>query len=144
MANGEEGFGKLFLAELTKEIALVFVWIGTRQEAVHGTAVDRGLLFSAIVAGGDEVGSCFKHLIEEDIKLDFAVAEDIGIGGAPGPVFGEHIVNDPFFVVFAEVDDPEGDVQFFCHHFRDQGIVFPGTGSRKGAGTVMPVDHEES
>jgi len=96
------------------------------------------------MASGDIVGSSFKDLVKENVKFDFPVAEDVGIGGAPSLVFAEHVVDHPFPVVFAQVDDPEGDVQFFGDHFRNQGVVFPGAGAGKGTCTVVPIDHKES
>ena len=142
--DGEEGFGQLCLAELAEKIALVLVRVAACEEAVYRKATDQGFLFPAIVACGDIVGSCFEHFIEEDIEFDFAVAENIGIWSAPGLVFCEHIVHDTFSVVFAEIDDAEGDVQFFCHHFRNQGVVLPGARTGKGSCTVVPVDHKET
>ena len=93
--------GKLVLADGVKEIALIFVWIETFQQAVNAiTAVS-----ADIMTGGYVFGPEISRMVDKRFKLDLAVAQDIRIRGAPGEV-----------VVDVGLDDMTAELLFHRDH----------------------------
>ena len=76
MPDGEDGFLKLPLIELRKEVGLVLDRVGTGAEPFPAIAVS---LRSGIVSGGDEVVVA-AALVVEGAELDEAIAHNIGVG----------------------------------------------------------------
>ncbi len=100
MANGKEGFGELRLTQLAQEVALVFVSIRTRQEVVHAVL---GGGFLCVVPGSHKVSAQLQGRRKEEVKFDFSVAEDIGIGGSARLVFRKHVVDNAGLIVGTEI-----------------------------------------
>ncbi len=67
-----------------------------------------------------EVGSS----MDKGIKLDFPIAEHVGIGGTPFLVFGKEVLHHPIPVRIAKINDMEFDVQFSGHELSYQHVVF--------------------
>ena len=93
-AHGEERRAQLLLRELAEEVALVLARVAARKQPPRRAAVRPQLLrLAAVVARGDVVGPQAEGLLHEDVELDFAVAEHVGIGRASPFVLREHVVD---------------------------------------------------
>ncbi len=53
--------------------------------------------------GGDGVRAEAHRVLEEGAELDLAVAEDVGVGRAPGGVFVEKVAEHPLAVLLDKV-----------------------------------------
>ncbi len=143
-AHREEGVAQLLLRELAEKIALVLVGIAAREQPVDGASVREPLLgLAAVVARGHVVGSERERLPQEDVELDFAVAQHVGIGRAPPFVLGEHVVHHPRAVLRGEVRDMQRDVQFAGHQFGENPVVAPRAVALERSRRVVPVHHEQ-
>ena len=78
--------------------------------------------FLAVVAGGYKVRLQLQGCFEEDIKLDFAVAQDVWVGSTACAVLSKHIIHDACLVFRTQVNGLEGDIQCFCHQHGVGGV----------------------
>ena len=58
-----------------------------------------------------ELGCCF----EEDVKLDFPIAQDVWIGRTASAVLGKHVIHDARLVFSTEIYGLKRNVEGFCH-----------------------------
>ena len=143
VADREQGAGKLFLRQLAEEIALVLVRVGTRQDAVEPFPVRSGAFRpAAVMPGGHIVGPEALRGLQEGVELDLTVAEDVGIGGPPGGIFGEHLVHDALAVGFGKVHEIEGNADLARNQFRHETVFLPLAVAVQSRVGVMPVLHE--
>ena len=141
----EQRPAQLLLRKLAEKVALILVGVGAGQQPVDDTSVREPLLgLAAVVARGDVVGPELQRLAQEDVELDLAVAQHVGIGRAAAFVLGEHVVHHPRAVVGREVDDVERNVELLGHQFGEEAVVVPRTVAFERARGVVPVDHEEA
>src|SRR5699024_2374120 len=101
----------------------------------------RAVVDAGVVAGGDGVGAEAPGVVQKRIELDFAVAQNVGIGGATGGVAVEKITEYAFLVLAREV----GAVQRDAEHGTDFGGVIAIGGGLAAPGFVLaPVEHEQA
>ncbi len=144
-AHGKQRIAQLFLRELAQKVALVLVGVGAGQQlAAHGAVGVRLLGLAAVVTRGHVVGAELEGFVQEDVELDFAVAQHVGIGRAAAFVFGEHVVDHPRAVLGREVDHVQRDVQPLGHQLGEDAVVVPRAVALQGARRVVPVDHEKT
>jgi len=126
---------------------LVFVGIETGQQAVKGFTGSVRLTLGACLTGGngltrdshpfcdvasavmpcgDGVGTQPGSGLNKGIKLDFAVAKDIRIGGTAFFVFRKEVFHHAVFVGIAQVDHMKFYVQFSGYQFGHQHVIFIG------------------
>ena len=142
--DGEKRPRQLLLRQLAEEIALILVAVDTRQQAVMLRAVGRrDALPPAIVSRRHEIGPQPQRLLQENVELDLAVAQHVGIGRAAPFVFGEHVIHDTRAVVCREVDHVQLDVEFPGHEFGENPVVVPRTVAFERSRRVVPVDHKK-
>ncbi|MNF68161.1 hypothetical protein D3C84_500110 [compost metagenome] len=94
------------------------------------------------MAGGDQVGAEHHGVVEERLELDFAVAEDVRVGRAPGLVFGEEMLEHVVPVFGGEIGRVQLDADTVAHGL-GVGQVFAG-GAVFGAVVFFPVLHEQA
>src|SRR5690606_20701532 len=61
-----------------------------------------------VMAGGDALGAERERVLEERLELDLAVAQHVGIRGAPGAVLVQKMTEHPLPVLGGEVDRAQG------------------------------------
>lgn len=143
-AHGKEGVAQLLLRELAEEVALVLVGVAAREQPVDDAPVGERLdLLAAVVARGDVVGPQLEGFAQEDVELDLAVAQHVGIGRAAPFVLGEHVFHDARAVVGREVNDVQRNVQLARDELGEDAVVVPRAVALERARGVVPVDHEE-
>src|SRR5699024_10865688 len=98
LAERKAGGGKLLLAELVEEVALVLGAIERAQRQVAPAASRR----ARVVAGGDGVRAQRTGGIEEMAELDLAVAQHVRVRRAPGGVLGQEVLEHPVPVLAGE------------------------------------------
>ena len=76
-----------------------------------GLMVDAG-----IVAGGDEIKAHLLGGLTDEAKLGGGVAEDAGVGSAPGLVFPAEGQDDILLKLPVAFADVQADAQLFGHH----------------------------
>ena len=140
-AHGEQGVGQLLGVDLTQEVALILIAIEPGQQLVVALGIG---VPTAIVSRGDGIRSQLLGSIAEQVKLDFAVAEDIGVGGAAGGVLRKHVLDDALPIRVRQIDDLEGDAQVLGDQQGVIGVVHPWAGVVDGHGVVDPVPHEQA
>ena len=117
----------------------------TRQQAVMLRAVGRrDALPPAIVSRRHEIGPQPQRLLQENVELDLAVAQHVGIGRAPPFVLGEHVIDHPPPVLLREVDDVEGNVEPPGDQFGEHAVVVPRAVAFERTRRIVPVNHEEA
>jgi len=89
LAHRKQTRGNLCLAQLVKEVALILVVVEPAQE-LPGACLTQAA--AHVVTGCDRISTARLGVLQEGLELDFPVAEDIGIGCAPGLVFGEKVL----------------------------------------------------
>ena len=99
---------------------------------------------AAVVARGHEIGTQLERFAQEDVELDFAVAQHVGIGRAAFSVLREHIVDHACAIVGREVDYVQRDVQFLGDQFGEDPVVVPRAVALERARRIVPVYHEQS
>ncbi|MCY1510468.1 hypothetical protein D9M68_448460 [compost metagenome] len=137
-ADREQGAGDLLAAHRMQEVALVLVRVQALEQ--FGAAVD--VAAAHVMTGGDQVRAERQGIVEEGLELDFAVAEDVRVRGAPGLVFGEEVLEHVVPVFRREV----GGVQLDADAVADGlgiGQVHLG-GAVLGAVVLVPVLHEQA
>src|SRR3989339_1008862 len=67
--------------------------------------------YSGIMSGGNKVESFFHRPFIKNPELYFFIAHHIGIGGSTRLVFGIEIIYDPRFILIAEIQSLERNVQ---------------------------------
>ena len=144
VSDREERARKLLLCKLAEEIALVFVRVAAREQAVDRPFVRFGHFAAAVVPRGDVVGAQLQRRLEERVELDLAVAQHVGVRRAAAPVFGEHVVHHAAAVFVAQVDEMERDVEPFGGQLGEHLVVVPRAVAFERAGGVVPVAHEQS
>ena len=143
-AHGEEGAAQLLLRELAEEVALVLVRVAPGQQTVDDAAVRlHGLLLAAVVPRGDVVGPELQRLAQEDVELDLAVAQHVGVGRAAPFILGEHVIDHPCAVLLRKIDRVQRDVEPLGHQLGEEPVVVPRTVALKRPRGVVPVDHEK-
>ena len=124
--------------EGVEEVALILVAVQAAQHA--------GLLVKVaayVVAGGDVVGAqIFGGKLEESLELDFLVAQDIGIGGTPGLVFRQKMLEHVVPVFGGKVDGMQLDAELVAHRLSVPQI-FGGRAELVGV-VFFPVFHEQA
>ena len=137
-AQREQRFVELRRGDLAQKVALVFA-------AVHAF-VERGraLVRAAprVVAGGEVVRAEFCGVVRHFGKFDFAVAEDVRVGGASGAVFGEEVAEDALVVFGDEVHGVQRDAEGFANIARVFDVFF-GAAIAAAVG-FFPVFHEDA
>ena len=143
--DGEKRPRQLLLRQLAEEIALILVAVDTRQQAVMLRAVGRrDALPPAIVSRRHEIGPQPQRLLQENVELDLAVAQHVGIGRAPPFVLGEHVIDHPPPVLLREVDDVEGNVEPPGDQLGEHAVVVPRAVAFERTRRIVPVNHEEA
>ena len=141
VANRKHGLGKLFLIELAQEVALVFVGVRTGHQSIRLAFTTHPL---AIVARRHSLCAKLLGRLEEEVKLDLAVAEHVRIGGPPLAVLVKHVIDDADLVLGAEVHDLEWDAQMVGHQHGVVGVVDPRTFVVDRDALVVPIPHEQA
>ena len=98
----------------------------------------------AIVPRGNGIRTQLMRRLPEQVEFDFPVAQDVGIGCAPGGIFREHVVYDALPVSVGEIDDLERNAEVLRDEQGIIGIVHPWAGIVQGDGVIDPIAHEES
>ena len=111
---------------------------------MHSTVGVRILGLAAVVARSHVVGPQLQGLLQEDVELDLAVAQHVGVGRAAALVLGEHILHHPAAVVLREVHHVQRDVEPPGHQLGEEAVVVPRAVALERARRVVPVDHEEA
>ena len=81
--NGKMRLLELGLGQLAQKIALVFVGVNARQQAVGHLSIHLERFLAAVMAGRYAFCPQFKGRLEEQVKFDFAVAQHIWVGVRP-------------------------------------------------------------
>ena len=97
---------------------------------------------AGIVACGYGISAKVQCMVEKGAKLDLAVAEDIRVGCAPCPVFGQKVFKDPVPVFAGKVGCVKFDAEVIGHRL-GLGQVFGG-GAVAWFVVFFPVFHEEA
>ena len=94
------------------------------------------------MARRDPVGPHRHGVVEKSAELDFGVAEDVRIGGAPRTVFAKEVREDALLVFLGEVDGLDVDAD----HVRRGGCVDEvlTRGAVFRVVVILPVLHEEA
>src|SRR5690348_8887934 len=137
-AQREQRGGQLLLAQGMQEIALVLGVVDRAQQAV----VAFMKVHAGVVSCGDFLGAQRVGLVQKGLELDLAIAQNIGIGRAPGAVFGEEMREYAVPVSRREVACMERYAEPAAHR---HGILAVGIGGA-GPGTIifLPVLHEQT
>ncbi len=96
------------------------------------------------MTGSHIISSELHRSIQKNIKLDFAIAENIRIGCAAGFVFGKHVINNALFVFATEVYRLKWNAEMLCYNHRIVAVIQPRAFVTDGNGIVMPVFHEHA
>ena len=136
-AEREQRFRKLCLSEAVQEITLVFGSVFRLQQLIKAIALPN----LRVVAGGDAIGPEFQRVIEERAKLDFGIAQNVGIRRAAGAILRQEIIENTFLVLGREVDGFDVDADPLGN---GDGIdqVLAGGAMLVGV-VVLPVLHEQ-
>src|SRR5258708_67992 len=121
-----------------QEIALVLGRVHALQE--HEAAV--ALLDARVMPGGDALGAQRDGVIEERLELDLGVAQHVGIGRAPGLVFGEEGREDALAVLGGKVHRLDLDADALGDRDRIDEVL--PRGAILVVVVVLPVLHEEA
>ena len=95
-----------------------------------------------VVAGGKVVRAEFCGVVRHFGEFDFAVAEDVRVGGASGAVFGEEVAEDALVVFGDEVHGVQRDAEGFANIARVFDVFF-GAAIAAAVG-FFPVFHEDA
>jgi pyruvate-ferredoxin/flavodoxin oxidoreductase len=143
MPYREESARELLLTELTEKIALVLARVTPLKYAIDSLSGCIGkLILAAVMTRSDHIGPKSDSLVHKGVELDFAIAQDIGIGGTAGLIFAEHIICHTSAVLIAQIDKMERNTYLFCHHLSHHTVLFPFAISVQSTFGVMPVLHE--
>ena len=118
--SGEQRFVELRRGDLAQKVALVFAAVHAFVE--RGRAVVRAA--PRVVAGGEVVRAEFCGVVRHFGEFDFAVAEDVRVGGASGGVFGEEVAEDALVVFLDEVHGVQRDAEGFADITRVFDVFF--------------------
>jgi hypothetical protein len=94
------------------------------------------------VPGRHEIGTNAQRRIQENIKLDFTVAKYVRIRGPAALILGKHVIDDSFFVFFAEINGLKRNAQMLCDNHCIVTVVQPGAFVADGDTVIVPVFHE--
>lgn len=138
LAHRKQAAGDLLAAHGVQEVALVLVGV----QALEQFAAPVHIAAAHVMAGGDQVGAQHQGIVQERLELDFPVAEDVGVRGTPGLVFGQEVLEHVVPVLGGEVGGVQVDAQPVAHGL---GVrqVFP-RGAVLGAVVLFPVLHEQA
>src|SRR5690606_25533294 len=95
-----------------------------------------------IMTSGDQVGTEHLCVVEKDFELDFAVAQDVGIGRAPRFVFSEEMFEDIVPVFSREIGRMQFDAELVAHSLSVRQVFLGGT--IFSAVVLVPVLHEQA
>ncbi len=140
-SDGKKCARKLFLAQLAQKIGLVLAGIKASTKVVHAVG---SLVHTGVVTRGDEVGSERTRSVQKKVKLDFAVAQHVGIRRASGLVLGEHIVDDALLVLHRQIKNLERNPQLLCNEQRVVRVLNPRAFVFEGWRGVVPVAHKNA
>ncbi len=85
IANRKQGLRNMLLGEGVEEVALIFIVIQTTQHL----PVTILITAAYIMAGSDIVSAKrFSSKLQKGFKLDFFIAHNVRVRGAPGFIFG--------------------------------------------------------
>ena len=124
-------------AELVQEVTLVLAAIFRTQQLPTAVA----LFDPRVVPGGDAVGAEFARGIEEILELDFAIAQHVRVGRAPGGIFGEEVREHAIPVLPREITEMDRQAEPPTDRDRIAAVVL---GAAIAAAIIGPVLHEQS
>ena len=129
---------QLRLVQAMQEIALVLARIaGLEQleQSVH-------LAHLGVMAGRDGVRPQLHGVVEKGLELDLGIAQDVGVGRAPGLVFAQEFAEHAFLVFLGEIDRFDRDADGVGDRHRVEQIL-----ARRAifvVVVVLPVLHEQA
>ena len=129
--------GELLLVQEVEEIGLVLILIAAETEVVAPGVLDQ----AGVVAGGDPPQAEGQGMIQKGAEFDFAVAEDVRIGGPVGLVLRQKSGKDAIPILSGEVDGTQGDAE----PRRDRHRI-PQVRRRRAVAdrvVLLPILHEE-
>ena len=94
------------------------------------------------MAGGDKLGAENLRIVEKDFEFDFAVAEDIRIGGAASAIFIKEMFKHVIPVVGCKVGGMQGDLKLVAD-LLCIGQISHG-GAVLGVVVFIPVFHKQA
>ena len=106
------------------------------------TVIGSHAAHAGVVAGGDFVGPQGEGVVEKGFELDLGVAQDVGVGGAPGLVFAHEFGKHAVFVFGGEVDVLDVDADHVGHAGRVQPVL--AAGAVFAVVVIFPVFHEDA
>ena len=142
VSDREHRILQLLLRELAEKVTLVLVGVATRQERIDLLAIDLALLLTAVVSRSDSLGTQLQRLLQEDIKLNLAVAQHVGVWRAPLLILGEHIIDHALAVLLRQIDIVEGDIKAFGNQLGKDLVVVPRALALQLARRVVPISHK--
>ena len=129
---------QLFLRELIEKIRLILILIFRLEQIVRAVFMQD----IRIMPGRDQICAQFVGRAFEVLEFDLPVAENVRVGRAPRPVFGEKIRKYALHVFFGKVHRIIGYVQEIGDAAHVCVILFRRTGAVRGG--FLPVLHEQT
>ena len=135
---------ELGLGQLAQKVTLVFVGVNARQQTVGHLSIHLERFLPAVVAGSYTFRPQFKGRLEEQVKLDFAVAQHIWVWGPTRSVLLEHVVHNALLVLGREVEDLEWDAEVRSNEHGVVRVIDPWAFVVDDDGFVVPIAHEDA
>ena len=137
-ADREQALGQLFAGHRVQEVALVLAGIETLQQPRLAV----GERHARVVPCRDARRTQRLGILDEDLELDLAVAQHVGVRRAPGAVFGQEVLEHVVPVLGGEIGRVQADAEQRAHRL-GVGEIGPG-GAVLGAVVLVPVLHEQA
>ena len=119
-----------------KKVALILGRVRRLEKLRPGGRV----LQASIVAGGDPGRTETLHVVQTDAELDFAITQDVRVGGSARGIFAQEELEDPVAVLRGKTHPMQGDAQRLADPAR---ILKIRRGGAVGIVLVLPVGHEQ-